>query len=63
MLSLVSTLKVHKSENGLKKKCYEYKRKTMRFKLERIVTKRTAATTPLLAYLRCRVPKVVPSFT
>ena len=60
--SSVATLEAYKSESGVEKKCYEYKRNTIGVILEWILTTRTAATTPRISIFTLSVLKIRPVF-
>ena len=60
--SSVATLEAHKSERGVDANCYKYKRNTIEVILERIMTTRTAATTPRISIITLSLLKIRPVF-
>ena len=60
--SSVATLEAYKSESGVKTKCYEYKKNTIGVLLERILTTRTATTTPRISIFTLSLLKIEPVF-
>ena len=57
-LSSVATLEACKSESGVDTNCYKYKRNTIAVILERILTTRTAATTPRISIFTLSLLKI-----
>ena len=56
--SSVGTLEAHKSESGMKTKCYKHKRNILEVFLEWFLTTRTAATAPRISIFTLSLPKI-----